>query len=98
MRNLSQHDQELSRAVSEVLHYLWDPIQIAGIPQARDEYDGYVSHVVSMLKQDITEADISKYLQSIAVDRMGLDCSPKLADDAASALDDWRELLRERHT
>ena len=44
-RGISSLDEELYRRVDEVLHYLWDPIGVAGIPEARDEYYGY--HVLS---------------------------------------------------
>jgi hypothetical protein len=37
---LSPQDKRLLSRVEEILHYMWDPIAVAGEPQARDEYDG----------------------------------------------------------
>ena len=44
-KQLSPEHQELYGRVGEVLHYLWDPIGVSGVPQARDEYDSYVPQV-----------------------------------------------------
>ena len=37
---------ELHRRTDEVLHYIWDPIGVSGVPTARDEYSGYVPRLV----------------------------------------------------
>jgi hypothetical protein len=34
--------EEFNRRADEVLHYLWDPIGVAGEVMACDEYMGYV--------------------------------------------------------
>jgi hypothetical protein len=41
---LLPHQDELYRRTDEVLHYIWDPIGVAGVPEARDEYDSYLPH------------------------------------------------------
>lgn len=51
---------EVAHRIGEILHYLWDPIGVRGIPEARDEYDSYVAHVGALLergggKRDITD-------------------------------------------
>jgi hypothetical protein len=33
-------DRDLYRMVDEILHYVWDPIGVAGEARARDEYNG----------------------------------------------------------
>ena len=47
---LSLPDMELYRATDEVLHYLWDPMGIAGAPGARDDYYTYLPKVYQQIK------------------------------------------------
>jgi len=86
---LNRQDQELLRIVGEVLHYIWDPIGVAGVPQARDEYDSYVGAVFTLLRSGATDADISAHLEQIVVNRMGL--PGRRSNDAASVLIYWRD-------
>lgn len=58
--------------VDEIMHYIWDPIGVAGTPQARDEYDSYVPQVIKRLFADATAEEIAQYLDSIESDSMGL--------------------------
>ena len=51
MRRISDIGNELLTRVDEVLHYLWDPIGLSEIPEARDEYSSYADVVFSMLKR-----------------------------------------------
>jgi len=39
---LPPKENELRQRTDEVLHYLWDPIGVAGAPGARDEYWSYL--------------------------------------------------------
>jgi hypothetical protein len=48
----------------------WDPIGLRGIPEAADEYDGYLHQVPSRLRAR------AKYLTELEEDRMGLGHSP----------------------
>jgi len=63
---------ELSRRVGEILHYIWDPIGISEIPEARDEYDGYLGDITGMLMRGAGKEEISKRLDIIATETMGL--------------------------
>ena len=58
--------------VDEILHYVWDPIGVSGMPQARDEYDADVPTVVQMLFDGAHEEAVAHYLHGIVVERMGL--------------------------
>lgn len=60
--NLSSQDKELLRRIDEVLHYRWDPIGVAGVPQARDEYESYVPQVFQLLKETVDGRDVADYL------------------------------------
>jgi len=92
---LSVQDRELLRITSEVLHYLWDPIGVAGIPQARDEYEGYVGLVLTLLRSGSSATDISAHLEQIVANRMGLPSRKDRSDEAAAVLTGWRDYLAE---
>ena len=98
-KNLSITDRELWMRTNEILHYVWDPIGVSGVPQARDEYDSYVPQVFSLLKQNATSAVIADHLTSIARDQMGLsisDASIKHATETADVLVDYKEWIAEK--
>jgi len=72
MSHQSPPDITLYRAVDEVLHYLWDPIGVANVPEARDEYYGYLPGVFALLKDGGNEDEIARHLGAISTERMGL--------------------------
>ena len=88
-------DEIYRGAVDEILHYMWDPIGVAGIPAARDEYTNYVGEVVEMVSKGSNLESIAQLLNNIAVQRMGL--SPNIANciDVAKSLIDWYEAVNE---
>jgi len=96
-RQLSPFEKELYQRIDEVIHYVWDPIGVAGVPQARDEYDSYLPQVFSMLIEQKGENDIAAYLTGVEDNRMGLTPVPEKAAQVASILTDWCETLREKY-
>jgi len=71
-QKLSPNDTELYRRVDEVLFYIWDPIGVAKMPAARDEYHSYLPAVFSLLKQNRSLKEVSDYLTKIEREMMGL--------------------------
>lgn len=92
LRALSDKDKELFKRIDEVVHYKWDPIGVSGTPEARDEYDGYVPQIVSLVKAG-DEAKLLEYLNSVARDRMGIMPSEASNAQVARTMMDWREFL-----
>jgi hypothetical protein len=92
-QKLSPTDNELYRRCDEVLHYLWDPIGVRGIPQARDEYDSYLPAVFQLLKNRADERAIVDYLIKVEGDNMGLSPEPERAREVASVFIDFREYI-----
>ncbi|MBC5786397.1 hypothetical protein H8N03_25905 [Ramlibacter sp. USB13] len=92
-QKLSERELALYRAVDEVLHYIWDPIGVAGAPGARDEYYGYLPTVYGMVKDGREALEIARYLGEVAVEGMGL--SPDAENDlkVAQTLVQWREAI-----
>ena len=91
--SLSSSDQALSLRVGEVLHYLWDPVGIAGLPAARDEYDAWVPEIVSLLKAGADAAQVAGCLSAIVTGRLALAEDHDLALHVAEILLDWRQAL-----
>ena len=58
--------------VRALLMTLWDPIGVAGIPEAKDEYDSYLLPVARMLRDGASGDDIARYLHGVRADAMGL--------------------------
>jgi hypothetical protein len=59
----------------------WNPIGVAGIAEAADEYDSYVGKVYVMLMDDHSTAEeIAAYLLEIATVHMGLSNTAYLAE------------------
>lgn len=95
---LSPHDLELYQRVDEVLHYMWDPIGVAGMPTARDEYYDYLPTVFSLLTQtDDNDEKIAEYLVYVATDRMMLHATKERALEIVAILQDWKQALNEKY-
>jgi hypothetical protein len=87
-------DRDLYRMVDEVLHYVWDPIGVAGEPRARDEYYGYVPAVFKLLRDGAEASNIAAHLQEIATAGMGLPPNADRDARAAALLLEWKEIVR----
>ena len=81
---------ELYRRTDEVLHYIWDPIGVAGVPEARDEYHSYLPVVFARLL-DATDVEIREYLRWVAEERMDLSADKERIDRAVEALLRWKD-------
>ena len=52
--------------VRRLLMEKWDPIGVAGVPEAADEYDTYVGQVGRRLREGATAEEIAAYLTYFA--------------------------------
>lgn len=96
-RKLNPFELELYQRTDEVLHYVWDPIGVSAVPEARDEYHAYLSQVFSMLLERKGEAAIAEYLARVEVERMGLSAAPENAAHVATTLSSWQRVLWAKH-
>jgi hypothetical protein len=100
-RQMSPEHKELYRRVDEVLHYLWDPIGVSGVPEARDEYDSYSPHVFSLLVRRANAQEIADFLDHTATQTMGLSDTEQgreCSKEVVGILENWREVIHERYT
>jgi hypothetical protein len=93
----NRFERELQLRVNEVLHYIWDPIGIRGVQEARDEYDAYVPEVYSLLQNGATAEQLAAHLDKIATEGMGFSSNLENSLATAKELLKWQaKLLRRR--
>ena len=92
-KKLPPHELTLYKRCDEVLHYIWDPIEVAGAPGARDEYESYLPQVFRLLMDGAEREAIVEFLVRIETESMGLRPNPAGAAAAVDALFEWREWL-----
>ena len=85
-------DNELYRRVDEIVHYVWDPIGVSGCPQARDEYNSYLTAIFGRVKAGDIDA-IVEYMKWVAGDNMGLTFDEEKARKAAERMLEWKEFI-----
>ena len=95
MSKLERNEKELLSRVNEVLYYLWDPIGVSDVPEARDEYDSYALQVFSLLKKKTSQEKIANYLSQIVTDNMGLTGNNQHDKNIARILINWMEFFEE---
>jgi len=85
-KKLPPAQETLYRRADEILHYVWDPIGVGGIPETRDEYYSYLPHVFKLLIAGADEPTIFRYLLEVERDAMGLVPRKKRAREVARLL------------
>jgi hypothetical protein len=90
-RNLTDAESQLYSRCDEVLHYIWDPIGVAGSPFARDEYESYVPSVFSLLHRGADAKTIAEHLTKMATESMGLRAACDQDRKVAEILLEWRQ-------
>lgn len=91
---MTENQKNLYKRIDEVIHYMWDPIGIAGTPEARDEYDAYIPQIFKLLIADKDEEEIVKLLRSIEIDRMGISTTKEKKEEISRILLSWKEYFQ----
>jgi hypothetical protein len=68
----SQGEHWIRESIAQILRD-WDPIGVRDIPEAQDEYDGYVGGVYRLLNQGISVGALADYLLEIQTESLGLE-------------------------
>ena len=92
-RKLPPKQLELYKRCDEILHYLWDPIGVRGIPGARDEYESYLPQVFKLVLEGSSDSDVTEYLLQIEENSMGLSPKREHAETTAQQLLEHREWI-----
>jgi hypothetical protein len=77
--------KSLPRDIRQVLVQNWDPIGIADIPEAHDEYDSYIPEIARMIVRRGSADDIAKLLLA-AEQNMGVEPNADRASEVARRL------------
>ena len=64
--------RDTQASIQAILLKDWDPIGIQDVPEAQDEYDGYVGGVYRLLANDASVEAIAEHLGTVERDSMGL--------------------------
>ncbi len=72
MHHDARRGHDIQSAIRQVLLTQWDPIGVAGVPEAVDEYDGYVGPVYRLLSSSASDRELAEYLAGIQTGAMGL--------------------------
>jgi len=78
--------QEIQDAIRAVLLREWDPIGVRDVPEAQDEYDGYVGGVYRLLASGAAAPELAEHLARIERDSMGLSPQRGILIDVSSRL------------
>ena len=83
----------LRKSAGEVLHYIWDPLGVAGAVHARDEYEAYVDAVCSLIWSGASGSAITGFLVQTAEEGMGVMGTRERAEAAAIKLLEWKDAI-----
>jgi len=83
-REAWERRRQFTIEVQRILLHEWDPIGVADMEGAEDEYDGYVPGVLGVISRGGDEAAVVAFLRGIERERMELpDLPPDRAQRAA---------------
>ena len=83
----------LQDEIRAVLLQEWDPIGVKDVPEAADEYDGYIAGISALLRAGATDEQIAHHLSEIETKEMGL--RPAAQRSYAPLIGKLRSLIRE---
>jgi hypothetical protein len=86
MTSPERQARNIHDAIRAVLLREWDPIGIRNVPEAQDEYDGYVAGVYRLLVSGATVSALAEHLARIERDAMGLSIQESVLGEVASRL------------
>ncbi len=89
-----EYKQILKTYIDEVLHYVWDPLGVRDVPQARYEYSRYAKNVWQDVLKGKSKLEISSYLTRIVTEQMELKPNPGHDDEVADIVLDWDRFLK----
>lgn len=72
MSDFSAKAKVIQKVIHEILMKEWDPIGVAGIPEAQSEYDAYISEVYRLLSRRASAKELFDSLWWIETEHMGL--------------------------
>ena len=75
----------------------WDPIGVAGVPEAADEYDAYLGQIAKRLREGLSAEELAQFLTSLTA-YMGLEPRPDADLTASREMYAWYAASTARFT
>lgn len=88
MSEAIERARALQKKIKDVLLQEWDPIGVREMPEAQDEYDGYVPAIYSMLISRKPLNEVFNYLLWLEAEHMGLTADRQRTQSIAEKLVD----------
>jgi hypothetical protein len=85
----NKHDTRESQRQLRQLLMAWDPIGVAGIPEAADEYDCMISPLMHQLSAGAEESTVAQWLVAELKDHFGLTANPDGERQVATDITRW---------
>ena len=76
---MTKNEKEFYNRIDEILHYIWDPIDISGIPPARDTYKIDVATIYDMFMNKKPAEELVRTLTFMSNKRDGV--KPSISRD-----------------
>lgn len=76
-----------------MLYYVWDPIGVRDVGDARDEYESYVPQVVGLLVEERGKKALFDHLYLLESERMGL----SITEESLSHTKEVVDILHSHH-
>ncbi len=78
MARMSDHEKvtrarKIQEAIGQILLEDWDPIGVRDVPEAGDEYDGYIGGVYRLLATGAPPQVVAEHLCAVERDSMGFE-------------------------
>lgn len=86
MSQAAERARALHHQIKDLLLKEWDPIGVQAIPEAQDEYDGYVPTLCSMLIARTPVHEVFEYLLWLETEHMGLTADRQRTQSIAEKL------------
>jgi hypothetical protein len=96
MSERRQRAKDLQDAIGQVLVRDWDPISVADVPQAQDEYDSYISQIYGLLIRREPRHNLVDFLWWAETQNMGLYGNRQRTERVADLLLQLVESIRGR--
>jgi hypothetical protein len=78
--------RDMQSEIRRILLSEWDPIGVSDVPEAQDEYDGYIAQIYGILIRREPKQKLVEFLWWAETQNMGLFGSRKRADHVADLL------------
>lgn len=83
---LRERTSRFHAAIRELVMRQWDPIGVASIPEAADEYDSYIPAIYKLLIERRSVTEIFNYLWWLETEHMGLIGDRQATEEFATRL------------